>query len=190
MLRSRGVTKRGEILQIRVMKACRQSVLPILGILLGAVFCVSWTIQFISYASQSSCNCTVLHFAPEAARFPQNATVNVYLDTTSGFTDNELQWIKDGLEDWNDEPNNPGVDTTSYLLRRRRQLVGTIRSLRLIKIHIIPQAPPKQICVVALVRTASPFSARWSFIRVFEMYMRRQGRVLLGKTRGTKAATA
>ena len=46
---------------------------------------------------------------PQAARFQQNAQVTVYLDTISGFTGEERQAIKAGLEDWNDESNNSGV---------------------------------------------------------------------------------
>lgn len=49
---------------------------------------------------------------PQAARFQQNARVTVYLDKRSGFTDIEIKAIKEGLEDWNDEPNNSGVEYT------------------------------------------------------------------------------
>jgi hypothetical protein len=49
---------------------------------------------------------------PQAARFQQNAEVTIYLDTTSGFTDGERQAIQAGLEDWNDESNNSGVQYT------------------------------------------------------------------------------
>ena len=41
--------------------------------------------------------------------FQPGAHVTVYLDTRRGFTSTELQAIKAGLEDWNDEPNNSGV---------------------------------------------------------------------------------
>jgi len=41
-------------------------------------------------------------------KFPQNAQVTVYLNTT-GLTDNEAKAITAGLEDWNDENNNSGV---------------------------------------------------------------------------------
>ena len=46
-----------------------------------------------------------------AARFQQNAQVTVYL-VREGFTADEMKAIKDGLEDWNDEPNNSGVKYT------------------------------------------------------------------------------
>ena len=42
------------------------------------------------------------------ARFPQNAQVTVYLNTT-GFTTEEIAAIKAGLEDWNTQANNSGV---------------------------------------------------------------------------------
>ena len=46
---------------------------------------------------------------PEAARFLPDSKVTVYVDTASGFTPTEVDAIKAGLEDWNDEPNNSGV---------------------------------------------------------------------------------
>jgi len=42
------------------------------------------------------------------ARFPQNAQVTVYLNTT-GLSDTEIQAITVGLQDWSDENNNSGV---------------------------------------------------------------------------------
>lgn len=38
--------------------------------------------------------------------------MTVYLDKTSGFTSEEMQSIKQGFEDWNDEPNRSGVKYT------------------------------------------------------------------------------
>ena len=49
---------------------------------------------------------------PVAVRFLPNSQVTVYVDTSSGFTTTEVQAIKAGLEDWNDEPNNSGVKYT------------------------------------------------------------------------------
>lgn len=49
---------------------------------------------------------------PVAARFQPNSHVTVYLVETSGFTSEEMKYIKEGLEDWNDEPNNSGVKYT------------------------------------------------------------------------------
>lgn len=50
-------------------------------------------------------------------RYPQNSNVVVYIDTTasntpSGFSTDEIKAIKDGMEDWNNEPNNSGVTFT------------------------------------------------------------------------------
>ena len=56
--------------------------------------------------------CSPPLFPDVAARFQQNAQVNVYIDKRTGFTDGEMKAIKDGLEDWNDEPNNSGVKYT------------------------------------------------------------------------------
>jgi hypothetical protein len=39
------------------------------------------------------------------ARFPQNAEVTVYLNTT-GFTSDEVKAIKTGFEDWNNTNNS------------------------------------------------------------------------------------
>lgn len=47
--------------------------------------------------------------AASAARFPQGATVNVFINSTSGFTATEQQMIKEGFENWNNQPNNSGV---------------------------------------------------------------------------------
>ena len=50
-------------------------------------------------------------------RYPQNTNVTVYIDTRglntpSGFSDLEKQAIKDGIQNWNGEPNNSGVTFT------------------------------------------------------------------------------
>ena len=49
---------------------------------------------------------------PVAARFQPNSLVIVYLVKSSGFTGDEMKAIKEGFEDWNDEPNNSGVKYT------------------------------------------------------------------------------
>jgi uncharacterized protein (DUF362 family) len=56
-------------------------------------------------SAQNEC-CTPPHMAPTAARFTQNAIVNVYVASDSGFTSTEQQMIKEGLEDWNGQPNS------------------------------------------------------------------------------------
>jgi hypothetical protein len=59
-------------------------------------------------ALQTPC-CKPPHFASAAARFQQGATVNVYIDENSGFTPTERDMITEGLENWNNQPNNSGV---------------------------------------------------------------------------------
>lgn len=49
---------------------------------------------------------------PLVPRFPQGAEVTVYLDTRTGFTGPKKQAIKDGIENWNNQPNNTGVTFT------------------------------------------------------------------------------
>jgi|GEM_PF-6427169 len=41
-----------------------------------------------------------------APRFAKGSTVTVYIDSSSGFTPTEIQMIREGIEDWNDEVNN------------------------------------------------------------------------------------
>lgn len=78
-----------------------------IGILL--LFLVFLWISLLVYADDC---CPPPLLPAVAARFQQNGQVTVYLDTTSGFTPQERQAIKEGLEDWNDEPNNSGVNYT------------------------------------------------------------------------------
>lgn len=49
---------------------------------------------------------------PQVPRYPQNAQVTVYIDKRTGFTGPEKQAIKDGIENWNNQPNNSGVTFT------------------------------------------------------------------------------
>jgi hypothetical protein len=58
--------------------------------------------------AQSAC-CNPPSLPPQAARFSQNATVNVYIDANSGFTATEQQMIIEGLQGWNNQPNNSRV---------------------------------------------------------------------------------
>src|SRR5947207_2794868 len=69
--------------------------------LLCSEFCVRMS-------AQNEC-CTPPHMASTAARFQQNATVNVYVVSDSGFTPTEQDMIKEGLENWNGQPNSSGV---------------------------------------------------------------------------------
>ncbi len=65
------------------------------------------------YAQNECCSPPALPSV--AARFPQNASVNVYIDNSTGFTDDEQGNIKTGLEDWNDENNSSGVNFIVHL---------------------------------------------------------------------------
>jgi hypothetical protein len=53
--------------------------------------------------------CSPPPMAPTSPRFAIGTTVNVYIDSTSGFTDAEMTQIKAGLEDWNGQPNGSQV---------------------------------------------------------------------------------
>ena len=88
-----------------------------LGIAILLLFIV---VLLIDKSVQDDDCCPPPRRVPEAARFQQNAQVTVYLDRTSGFTDGELQAIKAGLEDWNDERNNSGVKYTVVETANRR----------------------------------------------------------------------
>lgn len=46
---------------------------------------------------------------PQSPRFPQGANVQVYIDANAGLTADEITAIKEGLEDWNSQPNNSQV---------------------------------------------------------------------------------
>jgi hypothetical protein len=81
----------------------------ILGIAILLFFMV---VLLINESVQADDCCPPPLLSATAARFQQNARVTVYLDTTSGFNDDETKAIKAGLEDWNDEPNNSGVKYT------------------------------------------------------------------------------
>lgn len=77
-----------------------------------AIFLLFMVVFWINKPHQAYDCCPPPLLPPVAARFQQNAQVTVFLDKTSGFTDVEVQAIKAGLEDWNDEPNNSGIRYT------------------------------------------------------------------------------
>lgn len=54
-------------------------------------------------AAQTCCEPPLLH--PSTPRFAQGATVTVWIDMTSGFTDDEAFYIEYGFEEWNTQPN-------------------------------------------------------------------------------------
>ena len=75
--------------------------IPLLGFTLAVVFGPWITMAYLF-------DCCSPPVDPAAARFPQNAQVTVYLNTT-GLTGDEVTAITAGLEDWNDESNHSGV---------------------------------------------------------------------------------
>ena len=42
-------------------------------------------------------------------RFPPGTTVNVFIDSGSGFQGNETLWVQQGILAWNGQPNNSGI---------------------------------------------------------------------------------
>lgn len=83
-------------------------VVAVLG-LLTAVILLGFGSTSPNAQAQSSC-CNPPLFAPEAARFPQGAQVSVYIDANAGFTPNEQQEIKDGIQSWNTQQNDSQVN--------------------------------------------------------------------------------
>lgn len=85
-----------------------QKSVPIAVVSLSALilwFCVvapAWIIKAYVF------DCCDPPVDPAAARFPQNAQVTVYLNTT-GLTGDEVTAITTGLKDWNIQNNNSGV---------------------------------------------------------------------------------
>jgi len=60
-------------------------------------------VKWVHQVNADDC-CSPPLLASAAARFPQNAQVTVYLDTT-GLTTTEVQAITTGLQDWNGQQN-------------------------------------------------------------------------------------
>lgn len=58
--------------------------------------------------AQGTC-CTPPHRYASFPKFPQGATVNVYIDDSAGFTEIEEQAIKVGVENWNGQANNSNI---------------------------------------------------------------------------------
>jgi hypothetical protein len=83
----------------------RIAILTIISLLLAAA---GFYLLNQDAQAQTPC-CNPPHLSEAAARFPKNATVNIYIDANSGFSATEQQMITEGILDWNDEPNNSGV---------------------------------------------------------------------------------
>ena len=75
--------------------------------------CFSFALVNIWWADVDCCPVDQLELrGPEVPRYPQGSQVTVYIDTRTGFTDPEKQAIKNGIENWNNQPNNSGVTFT------------------------------------------------------------------------------
>jgi hypothetical protein len=65
------------------------------------------TLFFVRVAAWDCCIPALM--SPMAARFAQAAQVTIYLDSTSGFTLDELTLIQEGIQSWNNVESNAGV---------------------------------------------------------------------------------
>jgi hypothetical protein len=88
-----------------------------LGILLLSAVALLGYMYLNADNSEAFDCCPPPHRPSLVPRYPPGANVTVFIDTTgantpSGFSDNEMQAIENGIEDWNDEPNNSGVTFT------------------------------------------------------------------------------
>jgi hypothetical protein len=79
-------------------------VIAILGFSVGLCFGMG----MLSVLGQTDC-CTPPPRPASVPRFPQGATVTVYIDTSSGFIPTEVQAIRAGWESWNGQPNSSGI---------------------------------------------------------------------------------
>lgn len=76
-------------------------------LILGSVSILScW--QF-SYGQTPPCCTPPIKNFPLDPRFAVGSTINVYIDSMSGFFPDEMNQIKDGIEDWNDKPHNTQI---------------------------------------------------------------------------------
>jgi len=69
-------------------------------------------ITFLSVRVSAFDCCVPALLSPMAARFAQGAHVTVYLDSSSGFTSNELTLISEGIQSWNNVQSNAGITFT------------------------------------------------------------------------------
>jgi len=102
------------------------------------------------YAQNECCSPPALPSV--AARFPQNASVNVYIDNSTGFTDDEQGNIKTGLEDWNDENNSSGVNFIVHL-NESLPAPGTANT---IVVHYDDNFSESEVASIVLHRDSTP----------------------------------
>ena len=70
------------------------------------------TITFLCVRVSAFDCCGPLLLSEMAPRFAQGAQVTVYLDSSSGFTPDELTLITDGIQSWNNVQSNAGITFT------------------------------------------------------------------------------
>jgi hypothetical protein len=80
----------------------------VFGVALAVLFVV-FGLNISRSSSQDECVCSPALRPPEVPRFPPGTTVQVYIDTTTGFNPNEIAAVRAGIEDWNDENNNTDI---------------------------------------------------------------------------------
>lgn len=81
-----------------------------LGVVLIGLSAITVTFLFVRVSAFDCCVPALL--SSMAARFAQGAQVTVYLDSSSGFTSDELTLITDGIESWNNVQSNAGITFT------------------------------------------------------------------------------
>jgi hypothetical protein len=71
------------------------------SVAVGLIGLSAITITFVFVQVSAFDCCIPALLSPQAARFAQGAQVTVYLDSSSGFTGDELTLITDGIQSWN-----------------------------------------------------------------------------------------
>jgi hypothetical protein len=79
-------------------------------LLASGLLCVAGLYLILNRIAQAQSECCQPPTRSSAVpRFPPNTTVNVYIDTSSGFTSSEVANITTGFTDWNGQPNNARI---------------------------------------------------------------------------------
>jgi len=84
------------------------------GMVLSGLSAIAITFLFVRVSAFDCCEPPPLNSM--AARFAQGAQVTVYLDSSSGFTSDELTLITDGIQSWNNVQSNAGITCCSNKL--------------------------------------------------------------------------